>query len=447
MIAKKISDADKSAAARGSMSIGVLLSIHLTSNRPDQFRQFLDRLEIATSDMSSVEVVLKVDAHDDAMHRLLKAEVATRPFRIVYISTPLKGGFYDLWRSYDELLKVCDPRAYFIVGLNDEMYFTEKGWDTRLRKYVNLHPDHIYRLRNSMHRERNYYDYWEASCAGDLTPIMTKRWIELGGGWCPCNGPDSFQNAVAFYFGWLYRHDTFNRPYRDRIVHDIEFGAQGANLGVTDWDALRRRLRGAIKPWFILVSHPMQQEAARRAQKLHAYIWAEGRGLTNFEVRDNTPLRRVEVVDRVSGEVINIRSYRLSWIRITFTNTFRKLNYGYYGGGGNRDRWGQGVVDYLCLRHAKIDHCRDRLRIIIPAIRRAIRRSLFLRSFCAAHRIVKGCIYVLGDVSNAHSAQYSKRHILVHEIVRRGVYLPLHWMRTIAFGTKNVDSSAASSDT
>jgi hypothetical protein len=344
--------------------VGPLLSVHLTSNRPEQFVTFLDRLEHSTDDLRAVEVVVKIDDADQHMNRLLTTESARRPFRVTYLSTPLSGGFYELWRSYDELLRATDPDAYFVVGLNDEMYFTEKGWDTRLRKYVGLYPDHIYRLRTSIHRERNTYDYWEALCAGDLTPIMTKRWLDLSGGWCPCNGPDTFQNSVAFYFGWLYRHDTFNRPYRERVVHDVVFGGYGANVNLVESDALRRRMRGGLTAWFTLVSYRMQLEAARRAQILHGHIAAAQRGLVSYRIIDAPRQRSLRIVDEAAGAVVWQASYRLNRWRVGWTNTARKFNYPYYGGAGDtsrRRRWSN-IAYYLQLRHAWLDHTMTRIR-------------------------------------------------------------------------------------
>jgi hypothetical protein len=314
--------------------MGVLLSIHMTSNRPAELVQFFDRLDEATNDPQSVEVVIKIDVDDRELNEIVCREQQRRRFKITLLSTPLEGGFFGLWRWYDHLLKMTDPTAYFVVSLNDEMYFVEKGWDARLRKYVGLYADGIYRLRVSMHRERNTFDYWEASCAGELTPIITKKWLDLGGGWCPCNGPDSFQNAVAFYFGWLYRHDTFNRPYRERIVHDIEFGAQGSNLGLSNRSAQLQRIRGGMIAWFKLVSYPMQQEAARRAQILHAHIWAANRNIVDYDIGDDTRKKVATVIERSSRQVLWTASYRISRTRITWTNFIRKFWYVYYGGAG-----------------------------------------------------------------------------------------------------------------
>lgn len=316
----------------------LLLSIHLTSNRPQEFVQFLDRLEAATDAPDSVEVVVKIDVNDRQMNEIVTREQRRRPFALKYISTPLEGGFFGLWKWYDRLLEESDPSAYFVVSLNDEMYFAEKGWDTRLAKYVDLYADGIYRLRLSMHRERNTFDYWEASCAGELTPFMTRKWLTLSGGWCPCNGPDSFQNAVAFYFGWLYRHDTFNRPYRERIVHDLELGAQGSNLDLTDKAALLRRTRGAMLAWFELVSYPMQQEAARRAQLLHAHIWAAKHAIAEYEIEDEPSAKALHVLDRTTKRRLWSARYGLSRRKIAWTNFRRKFSYAYYCGAGASHR-------------------------------------------------------------------------------------------------------------
>jgi hypothetical protein len=348
---KKVTDS----VSRRQTPIQKLLSIHMTSNRPDQLVRFLDLLAEKTTDMGSVEVVIKIDDDDPVMNALLKKEAARQPFRITYISTPLEGGFYGLWKCYDELLQHTDPNAYFVVGLNDEMYFLDEGWDERLGKYVGLFPDGIYRLRTSMHRERHTFDYWEAGCAGDLTPFMTKRWLDLSGGWCPCNGPDSFQNTVAYYFGWLYRHDTFGRPYRERVVHDVRLGGEGANEGVEE-AALRHRLRGGVIPWFRLVSWRMQTEAARRAQRLHAHIWAIANGVTGYEVVDDARRQNI-MVTNADGKPIRSSSYRLSRLRIGLTNAWRTLRYPYFMGAGElwRHSWWRSIKYFVLLRYRRLD--------------------------------------------------------------------------------------------
>ena len=335
--------------------IAPLLSIHMTSNRPGNFVEFLDRLERATSAPSSVEVVIKIDDTDDAMNRLLASEVRARPFRIRYISTPLEGGFFGLWRCYDDLLRASDPDAYFCIGLNDEMHFKTQGWDMVLRKYVGLFPDHIFRLRTSGKRHRNYYDFWEPGFANDTSAFMTKKWLEIGGGWCPCNGPDTFQQYVAFYFGWL---DRFNaaRINRDIAINDVELEGHGASAGLSD-AALRRRIGGSLNSHFTLVSHRMQEEAARRAQKLHAAIWMHQASRETWHAHDNRYRRRIEIARASDGAICHALRYALNPVRIWGTNTIRKLNCGYYLAGGSTNNLStlENFALYLAFRHPSLD--------------------------------------------------------------------------------------------
>ena len=141
-----------------------------------------------------------------------------------------------------------------------------------------------------------------------------------------------------------------------RFLADMEIGGSGANHGL-EFDVVMHRLRGAVKPWFHLMSAPMQQEAARRAQLLHGHIWASSRGDSAFTVMDDPAKKRVKVVGRTSGAVELSLPYRLSALRIGLTNKLRAFNYGYYGGGGGRTpNWGDNFVSYLCLRYSTIHY-------------------------------------------------------------------------------------------
>ena len=376
----------------GSAHTGILLSIHFTSNRPGEFSRFLDRLETSTSDMSAVEVVVKIDNNDEVMNALLEKETRKRPFRVTYISTAPPDGFYGLWKSYDDLLKAADPNAYFVVGLNDEMYFETHHWDLVLRRYVGLFPDHIFRLRTSKQRTRNYFDAWEAGFANDTSAIMTKRWLDIGGGWCPCNGPDSFQQSVAYYFGWLHRFRA-DRITRELPIYDLNLGGHGANLGDSlKGRALRRRIGGSIRPWFVLMSHKMQEEAARRAQKLHAHIWGHQNAPEEYEVRDERLRRRIAVVRR-GGDVIQTFDYRLSLIRIGLTNIYRTLRgFAHYGYGGERPPWGslKDLSVHLCYRYEYLGRLLDILWFE-PNQPPSFRRSVVLLLLSGPSKIMNSC--------------------------------------------------------
>lgn len=328
---------------------GPLLSIHLQSNRPDNFTKFLEDLEKTIDDPSRIEVVVKIDDTDQAMNDLLPKLVEKHAVTVKYISTPLVGGFFELWRSMNDMLEVCHPHAYFLWNMNDEMAVLNKGWDTALAKYIGLFPDHIFRLRTSLFRFRNYYDFWECGFAPETSAITTKRWIDICDGWNPCLGPDSFNQCVSFYFGY---HDRFtkDRPLRDVPIHDILLAGEGAFVGL-EGDKLWKRVRGATKAWYRLMSYEMQTEASRRSQKLQAHIWVGAEKLDDFSIEDDRLLKKI-VVRGYDNKPVRAFSYGLSPLRIRFSNFYRAMRYYYYGGGGTLTESGhmRQIMAFLALR-------------------------------------------------------------------------------------------------
>ncbi|WP_341913731.1 hypothetical protein [Ferrovibrio terrae] len=313
--------------------VSVLVSIHMQSNRPEGFKAFLDALAESIDSPTNVEVVVKIDKGDDAMIALLDREIPNCPFVLKSVITDKPKDFYDLWQAKNDTLKACDPHAYFLLDMNDEQRFTKPGWDTRLKKYVGLFPDHIYRLRTSLERFKEYHDFWEPGFSNDTSAFMTRRWIGLQDDWCPCNGPDTFQEYVAYYLGRNDRH-SHPRPTRNLVANDIEISFAGPSQGLSGLK-LRLRLRGAIKAWFILVSHRMQQEASRRASVLDAHIYASEACLQDcYEVRDRRG--KIQLYSKPQRKVIRSVPYALSWLRITAVNLYRISHYQYYGGGGLR---------------------------------------------------------------------------------------------------------------
>lgn len=310
------------------------LSIHLQSNRIENFKRFLDNLENTADNLNSFEVIVKID--DDAydMNRLLERESIRRNFTIKYISTPLRGGFFELWSSMNDLLNLSDPHVYFFVNFNDEMYFKTKGWDTILKKYIGFFPDDVFRLRTSRFRYRNYYDFWECGFAPETSAITSRKWLEIGGNWNPCLGPDSFQQCVAYYFGYHERFHT-DRFIREIPIDDILIGGEGAGRGLQG-EALETWMRGAIKAWYRLMSYKIQTEASRRARKLYAYVWAKHHDVDDgFKLIDDKKNQTIQIQDRNGIKLRKEFSYKLNRLKLMTDNFIRFFSYYNYGGAGN----------------------------------------------------------------------------------------------------------------
>lgn len=332
---------------------GVLLSIHLTSNRPENIVPFFDNLEATASDHASFEVCLKIDDDDVEMNRVMEREAVIRPFRIRYISTPLPGGFWGLWRALNDLIDICDPDAYFLVNFNDEMVFLEPGWDEALAAYKGLYPDHIFRLRTSRFRFRNYRDYWECGYAPETSAFTTKRWIDIQGDWNACIGPDTFQQTVSHYVSRSNWPGQFQYN-RDVPINDIKIGGEGAGLGMSE-EQWRKWSRAAIRNWFHIMSHEIQTEASRRARLLQAHLFASNSGLPDYGVIEDAGRKVVELYDNEADgdRPIATFPYKLSRLRIGLTNWWRGFHYYYYGGGGPdvAKKWWTQQRIYLSLKY------------------------------------------------------------------------------------------------
>jgi hypothetical protein len=339
-----------------------LISIHLNSNRPAQLNLYFDSIEETADDPGLVEVLVNIDDHDTAMREMLEREIPRRSFAIKYLTSPRPASFCDLWKPINKLLNITDPGAYFLLNVSDEMLFATRGWDTILKSYVGFFPDHIFRLRTSRNKFRNYFDRWECSFAQDSIPITTKKWVEIGGDWNPCFGPDSFQQLVAFYLAREGRY--YNKNYlRELPIINIKFHGDIPSLGIPA-EKVWRLNHDHIKAMQICQSYSMQTEARRRAILLKAHIFAYESQLTNFCVTDDKSNKIIRLINADNGEVAGEFAYSLNWFAIFLTNQLRKLRfYAYFGGGKEYKR---NIIKsfgaYLSATHFKVYDLRQQLK-------------------------------------------------------------------------------------
>jgi hypothetical protein len=273
--------------------------------------------------------LLHIDLGDLIMADVVQQEKQRRRFKLKSLQTDLVKGYSTLWKPLNPLFKLTHPDAYFVVNLSDEMLFLTKGWDTMLRPYIGYYPDHLFRLRGSKYRFRNYTDFWECGFAPDSLAFYTKRWLDLQGEWNPCLGPDSFQQCVAFY---LYTSDAFSHRQfnRDIPLAFMRFEGEGASIGL-EGTALHKRMCINNRAWFVLMSHKMQQEAKRRAMLMKAHIVAH-----DFPgaVIEHAAADKCYTVKDASGHALERISYKRSWFATSFRNWLRSPFVFYFAGGG-----------------------------------------------------------------------------------------------------------------
>lgn len=331
----------------------MLVSIQLNSNRPAEILDFIKNVEETSFDPSQIEMIFHIDLCDEKCRKILDEKKITSKIQIKYLETDIIKSYKDLWKPLNELLKLTDPNAYFVTNFSDEFRFKTKGWDDVLKKYIGYYEDDVFRVRLSRYRFRNYKDSWECVFAPDSLAFYTKKWMDIVGMWCPCLGPDSWQQLVAFYLtnSRKFDHIQYNRDVPEPF---LQFSGEGASIGLKGLKA-RQRIKDNVDLWFETVSHEMQEKAKYAAAMLEANIILHDNSYNknsithNFVTNRKPPHLCEQDISKITlnnnaeksrlefycnNRSIYQISYQLSKLKLILVNNIRKINYGYYAGGG-----------------------------------------------------------------------------------------------------------------
>ena len=305
-----------------------VLSLIVPSRRPDQLTGLLDNIEEMTADFDNVEVVVKVDDDVEDAAEIMAREQEKRPYTIRFVCTPRHGGVFTLWAGQHEAFEASNPESYFCIFASDEIRFLTKNWDVVLSRYVGWFPDHIFRLRPSDCKYRNYHELFDCTFMPESFAIITRRWLEVAEGTGHCWGTDAFHQCVAFHlslgaggYSNVWHHRGL---WRDVQIHDVELGGMEFGKDITAREHFARNLR-IFREWNRLCNYSAQLRFAYLARRLSLYCYAVEKGIQSFTLVDDRPNKRVNLIDMDSGEVVARERYRLSRTRVFLNNTLRNI--------------------------------------------------------------------------------------------------------------------------
>lgn len=322
----------------------MLLSIQLNSNRPENIKALIDNIDETAANHSDIEVIININEGDENCKNIITSLQATTKVKLHYIQTNIIKSYQDLWKPLNQILKLTDSSAYFITNFSDEFRFKTKNWDDVIRKYIGYYEDGIFRIRLSRYRYYSYQDFWECIFAPDSLAFYTKKWLDIVGIWCPCLGPDSWQELVSYYLKHN-RKFSYIQYNRDVIEPFLQFEGEGPGLGLNKIQ-LRQRIKNNVELFFQTTSHQMQEKAKHSSCKLLANILVSSYGnnlvattkpdafknktLSEISFKDNYKRKRIEFF--YHGKIFYKLDYKLNKLRFFFINNFRKLNFAYYVG-------------------------------------------------------------------------------------------------------------------
>lgn len=248
----------------------------------------MDNLVSTAADPRCFEVVVKIDAGDTAMERVvagIQRDVAVN-LKVVR-SAPLPSYFHT-YTAYNECLRESDPGYYFCWHVNDEILMETQHWDQKLERYIDFFPDGVFRLKvNPRKMLWNFFDIREACVYADY-PIVPRRWLDGTQSWAERQGPDVYQEGVSI---WLARYGH----HRNIPLLDIKVGGDEPGENMTAETAVARA-RGTCKAWDAVMSSDSQENMSRCARRLELFIVAHKNGLQNYAIREDTNRKRLALV-------------------------------------------------------------------------------------------------------------------------------------------------------
>ena len=317
-----------------------LISFIMFSRNLNVVKGFLDNIEATVKNPDVVELMLKLDEDQPEAKQFIEEEVAKRQFTIKYVITPRLNGLTSLWLTCNELFLMSSPDSYFVQSISDEVRFETQHWDEILQKYIGYFPDHVFRLRMSTFKLNNNVMPFTCNVTPDSFPIYSRKWLTLtlGFGSC-CWASDVYHQFVAYHMGlgdqgYRYAATPFydQGVFRDVPLLDIKFSGLEFGIGVSP-EMMKNRELWMIKVWNRNMSHHRQEYFSYLAKRVSSYIWAVKQGIQQFELRQSSVNKSVQVIDE-TGVVRREVSYQLPRLTYFFINLARKFRFTYV-----RSKW------------------------------------------------------------------------------------------------------------
>lgn len=277
------------------------ISLHLNSNKPKDFKNLIDSIRETSFEINKIEIIVHIDKNDSKMKNTIDEINSISPTLISYLETDMIKNFSDAWKPLNLLLKKTSETVKVISCISDDLRFVTNNWDRKILSYDSQFNDKIYRLRCSKFKNQNYKDIWQCGYAPDSYAFYSRNWLININQWCPCIGPDSFQECISFYMTGISKE--FNRNI---ICEEISFDGQNISTGL-DLKTRLKRTRIYYKAFFSLMSYKNQSLALQYAKKII-------KNLENFDAKTN------------------LDAYKINYISHCFKNFIRRFNFFKYRG-------------------------------------------------------------------------------------------------------------------
>ena len=102
------------------------ISLHLNSNKPNDFYSLIQSIENTISDIQKLEIIVHIDEGDIEMMSEINNINSNYPNLVKYIETNLIESFSDAWKPLNLLLKETSKDIQIISCISDNLRFEKK---------------------------------------------------------------------------------------------------------------------------------------------------------------------------------------------------------------------------------------------------------------------------------------------------------------------------------
>ncbi|MBT7543629.1 MAG: hypothetical protein HN613_06170 [Gammaproteobacteria bacterium] len=277
-----------------------IFSIHLNSNKAENFNRFTTSFFKKISNINFLEIIVHIDKDDNAMKEEIDKLNKKYNNSIKFIETDIIKNFNDSWKPINLLLKKTSKSALYVAVLSDDITIKTNNWDSALIKHSLLYDnDKIFRVRCSQYKYHIYNDLWECGYKPDFS-FYSKKWLDVVGYWNPCIGPDTFQETVSYYLS------MYGKDFKRSIVDDLLIFSGEETLTNLNMKQRIKRTKLGYKSFCELISYKIQKKSFESA-----YLLAK-------EINKD---KKIEI------EIIKV-----NYISHTFKNFIKKLKYFHHRG-------------------------------------------------------------------------------------------------------------------
>jgi hypothetical protein len=272
------------------------ITFYCTSNNQKNQYALIKNLERTSRYPENIEIIFLLDDGDESCKENLLSLNENSPLKIKYQFN--KRSKYNLLNlCIDDLFPIASKSSNFHNQISDKVRFKTMNWDKKLENYKNLYEDNIFRVCISKYKNINYYRLKEAITIPENFPFVTRRWLEVSGGWGEFS--DASSQAVQFYLGKLKRTGLFRSiPALDIEIEEYQHsGVENNNL--SNYHNVRIFIvkKFFLKPEAILLKNYSRQVFFRRAIKLALYIDNYSKIKKEFKFIEDYESRIIKIVD------------------------------------------------------------------------------------------------------------------------------------------------------